>query len=511
MATTIETTEHQLPGCKVCAYAEVKRSKPSDGFLDEEECEGMCEEDGCVKDCECGECFCETLCAETEGDDCLDDCCFAECIEDRMYATRWDSLYFDGLGPTAGLQRWTVDYEMCSPKELKRMVQNRGLVDPYPAGTTMKYYYVRTLTEADLRLSTFRFMDLPAEMRSLVYIQLLTFPVGGCHKHRSCFPQILRTSRQVHEEAEEMLYAENTIDCDFKTKYIPCGWHSDASTSTMIDNKEVPLGAFSWGLFDEVQPLEMELPSYLRRIQSLRININVTGANAPSLDVSYGNAMMRRSILRFASALMDQNCLKHVQILAEDDGVEEEWPGIADVMQPLRRIRNVANVAVCGKVNALAASALVKDMEGDSPTFNTIKQFILIMMEAEAYESLHASIDPIVKCDNEFAYRDSTLREVISHHLCQIRASLISEMDIDMFANEQSELDLQIRLAKIQTCLDKVGLESATKQLEIYAAARKIRSSYASAKSQKSIDFKSLQRERTPSPFVDEEEYLQDM
>lgn len=529
MAITTGTLGPQValpsPECRFCVSEAMKLTKPSDGFLEQGECEEACDEDECVEDCECGKCLCEAWCAEArgndgdeaegddrdkgEGDHCLDDCCCVECNEDRMYATRWDSLYTDGLGPISGVHGLTVDYEMCSPKELRRMIQDRGLVDPYPPGTTMKYFYVRTLTKADRMPPIFRFLDLPAEMRNLVYVKLLTLPVDRCHKHRSCFPQILRSSRQVHEEAEELLYAENTIDCDFKLRSIVHGSTAHVQTFAMIGGKKQERCDCCWGYVQNLmEPIDTLLPSFLRRIHSLNFNIHVNSGVFPVLDLSEGNGMMRRSILQFVSALMDQHCLKHVRVTFEDDGPSKEWPGIAHILQPLRRLRNIGKVVLCGKLSAGTISEIVTDMEGDSPTFNTIKQLQLIMAEAEAYEDLHGSINPVVQLEEEWNSRRSTLKEELSHHLLQVQISLEAEMEIDNFANERTELDLQIRLAKIQWCLDRVHSGDAGNQLKVFEAARQTRLSYAAAGAQQSIDFQALQRAETPSPFIDEEDLM---
>ncbi|KAI7182730.1 hypothetical protein KC363_g8618 [Hortaea werneckii] len=52
----------------------------------------------------------------------------------------------------------------------------------------------------------FRFLDLPVEMRNLVYRELLVWPSD---RPERCWPQILRTCRQVNYEATDIIYTEN--------------------------------------------------------------------------------------------------------------------------------------------------------------------------------------------------------------------------------------------------------------------------------------------------------------
>ncbi|KAI7403485.1 hypothetical protein KC328_g2339 [Hortaea werneckii] len=52
----------------------------------------------------------------------------------------------------------------------------------------------------------FRFLDLLPEMRNLVYRELLVWPSNRLER---CWPQILRTCRQVNDEAKDIIYTEN--------------------------------------------------------------------------------------------------------------------------------------------------------------------------------------------------------------------------------------------------------------------------------------------------------------
>jgi hypothetical protein len=52
-------------------------------------------------------------------------------------------------------------------------------------------------------------MDLPAELRCRIYGELLFLRSRYSLNPRTCWPQILRVSKAVYVEAEEVLYADN--------------------------------------------------------------------------------------------------------------------------------------------------------------------------------------------------------------------------------------------------------------------------------------------------------------
>ncbi|GAB1740323.1 hypothetical protein NU219Hw_g5432t1 [Hortaea werneckii] len=56
----------------------------------------------------------------------------------------------------------------------------------------------------------FRLFDLAPDLRGRIFRELLTWPEGDSYHLSTCHPQILRVSKQVKAEAEEILYKENT-------------------------------------------------------------------------------------------------------------------------------------------------------------------------------------------------------------------------------------------------------------------------------------------------------------
>jgi hypothetical protein len=87
-----------------------------------------------------------------------------------------------------------------------------------------KYYYLRVLAKAD-RDWRFRFLDLPAEIRLLVYQELLffnykDFSLDHFDNERKSItpvlPAILRTCKDIHREATPVLYDDNEFSVGFK-------------------------------------------------------------------------------------------------------------------------------------------------------------------------------------------------------------------------------------------------------------------------------------------------------
>ena len=109
-------------------------------------------------------------------------------------------------------------YNSCSSRELKRFLRNRGIQIPtVKSRDLLHFYYTNALYHAD-RHVTFRFLDLPAELRNAIYRELLiitTFKPGEDSSApvvvKKVWPAILAVNHQIHQEAEDLLYAESEM------------------------------------------------------------------------------------------------------------------------------------------------------------------------------------------------------------------------------------------------------------------------------------------------------------
>ncbi|UJO21774.1 uncharacterized protein CLAFUR5_09004 [Fulvia fulva] len=101
-----------------------------------------------------------------------------------------------------------LDYSKCKRTELDTFYKQR-LHKDVPKGVN-KPELIQMLRRQDQDPGTFRFLDLPAEMRNAVYKELLILPRPGSRRRGSTYqPAVLGLCRQVHSESPGILYGEN--------------------------------------------------------------------------------------------------------------------------------------------------------------------------------------------------------------------------------------------------------------------------------------------------------------
>lgn len=96
-------------------------------------------------------------------------------------------------------------YKRCRTAELERFVRQRRLQVELRRGQE-RGCYMRALLDADQE-ATFRFFDLPPELRNRVYETLLA--LQDTDHGWKCWPEILATCRQAHREGHSILYEDN--------------------------------------------------------------------------------------------------------------------------------------------------------------------------------------------------------------------------------------------------------------------------------------------------------------
>ncbi|CAK4033179.1 Hypothetical predicted protein [Lecanosticta acicola] len=117
-------------------------------------------------------------------------------------------------------RRWYgLDYGKCSVQELHDFIKAKtGEQMPLESASGKarpKVTFINKLRSIELS-ATFRFMDLPPEMRNLIYEHLLTHDGS---RGRTASTAILRTDREIYREAHGILMAESVFM--FKARFSP--------------------------------------------------------------------------------------------------------------------------------------------------------------------------------------------------------------------------------------------------------------------------------------------------
>ncbi|KAK5163379.1 uncharacterized protein LTR77_010752 [Saxophila tyrrhenica] len=280
-----------------------------------------------------------------------------------------------------------VIYDLCTAAELKKFVNDRRLQDPYPQGVTLKYFYLRELEKADESLS-FRFMDLPAEMRLLTYRQLLVHhnngqgPVGHLH------PQILRTCKMVHAEAKEVLYDDNTF-CAF---FSVCQG-GDVTHRLARVHGESMVGHCGHMKYYRIPRAIEDYPELFRRIARLKITLDYECYDESENGDEYDPALLNYPLWGLASFLMDGHRLKrlHLELILPDGLTDQDYE---TTLFPLRRLSNIKTLTVTDNVPSRIVQKLKSDLRSSEPAFNSLRHWKLLDDEANAQMELFTSVHP---------------------------------------------------------------------------------------------------------------------
>lgn len=347
-------------------------------------------------------------------------------------------------------------YSSSSPAELRQYIKDRNLPDPYPQGITLKYFYILALDRADKAIS-FRFLDLVPEMRNLIYKELLVFGVREmCPMiHEFGHPAILQTSKHVYKEARDILYAENTISC-FLAVYVERGGAHDVHRRTRIHTTE----AEGYGVRLSCVYHGMKvIPEWFRRIQSLKFTVDVHGNGS----VSRARSFAQGCTLNLASFLMDQHCLKKLQvhIVNHLDNVHAAKL-TASILYPLRRLRGISQILITGNVDSCLSQAVAADIQrAPEEVFNTVPHLYKLRSEGWAYVQLAHSIEP--PNSHFFDYDQPDSGTTHSDHVRWLleETSVYPDSDDDdlgLFEDSDAETNTRHKMEDLSYSLDRVNV-----------------------------------------------------
>lgn len=349
------------------------------------------------------------------------------------------------------------------------------LTDPYPKGLTLKYFYLRILDHADEEI-LFPFLRLIPELRSMVYKELLTFVTcPNCPAvHEPCHPAILRTCKEIYEEAKAMLYANNEVHCRFTATgstngYSPAQFFSSIHGREITSKKGDGLDSLFYGM--------KLIPDYLRKIRHLHVDVVFNGGAMTSARPSLQNCL-----LNLASFLMDNHCLKklrlHIYDMAPDD--VDYTTQLDAIVYPLRRLRGIDEVELTG-ISDASKIAIISDLKSTASTFNTVQQMYQLQQEAEGYLCMEGALDP---------YNGESWDDVgppprgwnLSDDILRLDRELgdFGEMDeeYNAFLDAETELNTRRKMEDLKDCLDKVNLETVNRRRKEYLNVKRRRAEY---------------------------------
>jgi hypothetical protein len=124
-------------------------------------------------------------------------------------------------------------------------------------------------------------------------------------------------------------------------------------------------------------------PDFLRRISRLKITCTYKAGDAAK--GQWMCSAINHFLYALASFLMEGHCLKNVHL---ELGLMPEASSQAcfRILYPLRRLRSVPNLFITGAVPKGIESKLRKDLSGDRPVLNTLRQWQILAAEGEEAE-----------------------------------------------------------------------------------------------------------------------------
>lgn len=373
-------------------------------------------------------------------------------ILDQLYRIdEHESVYVREQKPSRYLTGLAVDYDRCTVAELKRFTQDRGL--PFPR-IPFKVEYIKILAKAD-REATFRFMDLPAEMRNEVYEYLLVLP-GGNPDCNNCDTSILQTCKEIYDEAKSILYEENTVECSFWVK--PVTFFSSYHAIHIHNSESIGYVGIDTEVDDSARhtllPSGLDAyPEFLRRIRHLKLDIRFE--RGETVQSRFCDCFQLESaVVTFSSFLMDEHCLQSLEVcvnLEIGPALLESFEAAARMLYPLRRIRGIPAVRIIGNIPDSIRAKLVEDMQSSERCFNTVKHWKNLMDEAQA-------MDGLLRALGQSHYYNSATGDLYELQLKANEAFLCREKEERFQAalHEVSILLRKVDLKKLQVTLKQL-------------------------------------------------------
>ena len=214
-----------------------------------------------------------------------------------------------------------------------------------------KQHYINILEETRLRFTTFQFLELPPELRNHIYLELLTLRNRTGHRRGMyCFPDILRTTKQIWKEAESIMYGENTPEVAFSQNMggISITYEKLGNTSmpvyTMQPRHTLSGPRFAVPMGSHLQPA----PTWSSRLARFQ-NINVT------ITIRNGDISFSRDLYMFVTGLAASKKVKAVKFNMESI-TDDQMTSLKDALWPVAFLTSKDDLVITGIPEELMAS-----------------------------------------------------------------------------------------------------------------------------------------------------------
>ncbi|KAK4497910.1 hypothetical protein PRZ48_010565 [Zasmidium cellare] len=249
-------------------------------------------------------------------------------------------------------------YSRCKNAELEAFYKERTGVDvPKPKKRMTKKDLANELRKVDRRpwnygRKSFRFQDLPPEMRNLVYRELLPVrsPDGVRESNEPrCQTAILRSCKQIHTEAQSILYGDHEGEVAIKST------HTIAWRGPEVLNRETGMFSRLYKIDSAGGPFSLarirsDWPACLRKFERINVKVSMTLLNVPQVDdftrTTY--AGVNQELSGLVSFLSTSTALKAITITVavHTNRPSEDDADLLRMLRPLTLLGPKVNVSI---------------------------------------------------------------------------------------------------------------------------------------------------------------------
>ena len=264
-----------------------------------------------------------------------------------------------------------MKYHCCKKEELADFVKTRRLTVTSSAisGPT-RQDYLNALRLVDKHI-TFRFLDLPAEMRVMVYEGLLTLSESG-----TCYPKILRACKHIHREAERILYNSNTVNI----------------TVTLDHARALNVTCGNYSKPCKLDLSNLEWPQFLHRVRKLTVD---TPVRLWYPAASYRNGCrvedLNKVLYSLCPFLECSNKLEWIHLDKSGAVAQQNITKREAFLYSLGLLRNVPKVTV-GGVDDKVVNTIKKTAQNARLGRKGLSGWTLTLKQAMAYRALSKAI-----------------------------------------------------------------------------------------------------------------------